>query len=276
MKPGCHPLPLLLLYSSKDPAGVNIAEKLRDLFDFEEVSENLWKHSKLPIFLTCTDKELIYLDGFNPPMKDVELLVFLSRHSSETGIPCLTVHVSGNPSSQALYGGRPKELAVAHPTFMSSALIYLDETRDSLSLNYQVSLEATHHGPSSISIPSFFIEIGSSIQQWKDFKAGEAIALSVMKTLEKPFDLPHSLGFGGGHYPPKITRYVLERRGAVGHIFPKYILAEGFDREMVFQAVSKTVGGYSRVVLDWKGVPGSVRPAIVSFAEEQGLELFKL
>ncbi len=266
----------LLLYSLKDPAGVNIAERLREIFSFEEVSKNLWKHSRLPIFLTCTDKDLIYLDSFTSPVEDVELLVFLSRHSSEAKIPCLTVHVSGNLSSQALYGGKPKELAVAHPTFMSSALIYLDEARETLSLNYQVSLEATHHGPSSITIPSFFIEIGSTIQQWKDPKAGEAIAFSVMKALENPFELSHSLGFGGGHYPPKITRYVLERRGAVGHIFPKYILTEGFDREVALQAVSKTVGGYSRVVLDWKGVPGGVRPAIVSFAEEQGLELIKL
>ena len=48
-----------------------------------------------------------------------------------------------------------------------------------LKLDYEVSYEVTHHGP-SLDVPAMFVELGSSENQWSDSKAAEAVAHSAM------------------------------------------------------------------------------------------------
>jgi D-aminoacyl-tRNA deacylase len=74
----------------------------------------------------------------------------------------------------------------------------------------------THHGPTGLSHPSFFVEIGSTEKEWTDPIAGKAVAESILSaTLLAPVPL---IGFGGTHYAARETEIALTSRGAFGHI----------------------------------------------------------
>ena len=56
---------------------------------------------------------------------DADLIIFLSRHSSEHPLPVLTVHVTGNIGPARL-GGVAGSLAVASPPWMHAVLCSLE------------------------------------------------------------------------------------------------------------------------------------------------------
>ncbi|MEM2629784.1 MAG: D-aminoacyl-tRNA deacylase, partial [Candidatus Bathyarchaeia archaeon] len=148
---------VLITASKKDLAALNIAEKLIHNYGFKKENENLYKGEHE--FLALIEEDSLYSENldklFNP-----EAIVFASRHSAETGKPTLTVHVPGNWGSTAMYGGKPEELAVADPKRMKAALLTLKIKKEELNLSeFDVSLEATHHGPTGMNCPVLFVEI---------------------------------------------------------------------------------------------------------------------
>ena len=81
---------------------------------------------------------------------------------------------------------------------------------------YHVSYEVTHHGPTGLRLPSFFVEIGSTEKEWTDPVAARAVAESVLAAAPgNPIPL---IGFGGTHYATRETEIALSSRGAFGHI----------------------------------------------------------
>jgi len=153
-----------------DTAAQNIAGKLIEKYGFRETESR----SNVAALYRKNDFLLSYIqtDGIHTSwagnLLEVEGVVVASRHRSEKGKPTLTVHAPGNPTSKAQYGGRPEELAWAWPERMRNALRKLDETKNGLSINYEVSLEATHHGPTQLNVPVWFVEIGGLEKYWKD------------------------------------------------------------------------------------------------------------
>jgi D-aminoacyl-tRNA deacylase len=95
---------------------------------------------------------------------------------------------------------------------------------------YRVSYEVTHHGPTGLSLPSFFVEIGSSEKEWTDPAAGRAVAESVLSA--RPVNPLPLIGFGGTHYATRQTEIALTSRGAFGHIAHTREVA-GLDKDMV-------------------------------------------
>ena len=163
------------------------------------------------------------------------LVVYLSKHRSESRTPSLTVHPVGNPKGAEL-GGRPGVLVPAAPAWMTAALRRLrQEARD---LPYDVTFEATHHGP-WLESPAFYIEQGSTEREWNDPDASRAIARALLR-LEPTRD-PVAVGFGGGHYMPRQTDLARGYRIAFGHLIPSYAL-EGSPAEIVARAVDATPG----------------------------------
>ncbi|UCF59235.1 MAG: hypothetical protein JSV15_02145, partial [Candidatus Bathyarchaeota archaeon] len=93
---------ILMVASTKDIAGMNITQQLLDYYEFEKQSELFRSH---PVYLervqdrevklVLIDEEIVHaqfiIDFFTP-----ELLIFLSRHASASGIPTLSVHTPGN------------------------------------------------------------------------------------------------------------------------------------------------------------------------------------
>jgi D-aminoacyl-tRNA deacylase len=203
---------IALISSQQDPAGANIHRHVRDLLasgaavstSSSGASDIRWIHCEV-------EGRLIHQDGVDRDL-DADLLIFLSRHTSAQPSPVLTVHVTGNFHEAAL-GGLPSSLAPAAPAWMQAVLRNLAVRAPP---GYRVSYEVTHHGPTEISTPSFFVEIGSTVNEWTDPRAGEAAAASVLSAA--PIDAIPLVGFGGTHYAARQTGIALATRGAFGHI----------------------------------------------------------
>jgi D-aminoacyl-tRNA deacylase len=96
---------------------------------------------------------------------------------------------------------------------------------------YTVSYEVTHHGPTELATPSFFVEIGSTAAEWEDPRAGRAVAESILAA-EPPNSPVGLIGFGGNHYAARQTEIGRSSRGAFGHIAHSREVG-GLDQEMV-------------------------------------------
>ena len=151
-----------LIASSKDEAGMNMVNFLTFNKDFQMTSSDplVYESSKYRnVKLYLTDKDLLFLEDYNVSERPTSF-VFLSRHRSASGISSLTCHSTGNFSHDNLYGGKPNELGMASPSMLKAYLNELYRNRNSVR-DYQITLEATHHGPTSLEGPILFVEIGS-------------------------------------------------------------------------------------------------------------------
>jgi D-aminoacyl-tRNA deacylase len=246
-----------ILASARDPAGQNIMAQLLKLFDFKRADiPNVREAYVCDDVLAATVDSVLQLTSL--PIA-VEEVIVASRHASESGKPTLTVHAPGEIEKW--------ELAVASPPTIKSALKSLARMRDEFKLAYEVSLEATHHGPTKLGVPVTFVEVGSSQRQWQDEKAAEAAAHAIMEAVTAPIEGHQAIGFGGPHYAPRHTDIVLRTDVCIGHIIPKYV---DVDEGLVRLAMERTRGGAQLFVLDWKGLGSSSRAKIMKIATKIG------
>ncbi|KKG08757.1 D-aminoacyl-tRNA deacylase [Methanosarcina sp. 2.H.A.1B.4] len=198
------------------------------------------------------------------------LIIFASKHRSKEEINSLTVHCTGNSSGEARLGGLPKSLAVASPAAMKSILSEMKRLVGEKGLKYEVTLEVTHHGPTELSVPSIYAEIGSTEVQWTDPEAGEVAAKAILAvSLEK---VPVAVGFGGGHYAMRQTGLLLETDISFGHNFPKYQL-EFADEALIRQAVEKSNAEFA--YFDRKSMKSEDKKRISEILEKLGLKVLK-
>ena len=247
----------VIFASVEDPAAQNIAGRLLELYDFEPMTNqpNVWVCEG--VMLTTIAGE-----GFRTslPTLAADEVIFASRHASESGKPTLTTHVPGEPSK--------RELAIASPPTLKSALRELIAARDELGLQYEVSLEATHHGPTGLKVPVTFVEIGSSLTEWRDKGAAVAAARAIMVAATSPINGRQAIGLGGPHYAPRHTQVILKTDVCVGHVLPKYVT---IDEELVKHAIARTRGGVELLALDWKGLDSSQRQHLQQIANKLGV-----
>jgi len=247
----------LVLASTRDPAAKNIIARLLELYDFEKSSTSPNAHKCGDVMLVTIASSVTQIT--KPPI-DAEEIIVASRHASESGKPTLTVHVPGKLEKM--------ELAVASPPTVKTALKALLDIRDELGMTHDVSLEATHHGPTRLEVPVTFVEIGSSPEQWRDEKAGEAVARAIMAAATTPMKCRPAVGLGGPHYAPRHTDVVLRTDVGVGHILPKYA---GIDEALLERAIVRTRGGVELLVLDWKGMTSEQRQISQRVAGKLGI-----
>jgi D-aminoacyl-tRNA deacylase len=172
---------ILLAASSKDVAGLNITRQVLDHYPFKITGKAFQGN---PVYLTTVNgkevtlivlkEETINAQHLTDSFPEASLIVFISRHSSASGKPTLSVHTPGNIGT-AEFGGLPKQVSVSPAAAMQDALKALWYFKEGMNLNYEVSYECTHHGP-SLNTPTMFVELGSSEKQWRDSKAAEAVA----------------------------------------------------------------------------------------------------
>ncbi|MDD5025155.1 MAG: D-aminoacyl-tRNA deacylase, partial [Methanoregula sp.] len=153
-----------LINSRIDPAGRNIRHHIERLL--AETPEDLRARGR-SYELFDVEGRLIHAEGVDKEI-DADVVIFLSRHSSVNPTPVLTVHVTGNFGNAEL-GGTPRTLAPAAPAMMQATLRALARHCPD---GYRVSYEVTHHGPTGLTHPSFFVEIGSTENEWNDPVAG--------------------------------------------------------------------------------------------------------
>jgi D-aminoacyl-tRNA deacylase len=232
-----------LVNSRQDKAGVNIRLHIEQLLAADP--DGLWQEQGRTYEFFEVEERLIHTKGMDERF-DSDLVIFLSRHSSVNPVPVLTVHVTGNFGVAEL-GGSDRTLAPAAPTMMQATLRALAKHCPE---GYRVSYEVTHHGPTDLRLPSFFVEIGSTEKEWSDPVAGRAVAEAVLDAV--PINAVPLIGFGGTHYAVRQTEIALSSRGAFGHIAHTREIA-GLDNEMIrrMQEKSGAVAAYiDRKALD--------------------------
>ena len=231
-----------LINSRQDKAGVNIRYHIEQLLDAGRDWTEPGQRRTYTFY--DVDGRLIHADGIDQQI-DAGLLIFLSRHYSANPVPVLTVHVTGN-FGKAELGGTDRTLALAAPAMMQATLRSLAKHCPN---GYRVSYEVTHHGPTGLCIPSFFVEIGSTEKEWTDPVAGRAVAESVLSAVPaNPIPL---IGFGGTHYAARETEIALTSRGAFGHIAHTREIA-ALDETMIQDMMVK--GGAVAAYVDRKAL----------------------
>lgn len=272
---------ILLVSSAKDIASLNIAKQILSHYSFDRRAEAFQGsptyetnvNGRNVRLITLRD-ESIYAQNLIELFNDVELVAFISRHSSLSGTPTLSVHAPGN-LGEAELGGIAKKLSVAPANVMRDVLAAMMRFKEEMRLKYEVLYECTHHGP-SLDAPAMFAELGSSVTQWNDLKAAEAVAHATMTAISNfgSFGAKAVVGIGGPHYQSKFTRVALEHDIAFGHMIPKHAVST-VDSTTLRQCRERTLEKAELAVLDWKGIKGENKMPLIEMLKEAGLRFEK-
>lgn len=256
----------LLVAYRDDPAGYNMAKFLSETM---KKDGEIYHGSNYDLLIIPTpaisadwlDEKYGY-DGF----------VFLSKHAAESGVLALTCHSTGN-FSEAKFGGNDKQIAIPHPDLQKAYLQTLWKNKSNFS-DFQITIEATHHGPTALKKPAIFIEIGTTEKQWTDMSLCSSVAKLVHDVLTKPIaSNPVAICFGGTHYPEKFTRELLEGKFSLGTVMPKHAL-ENLDQSL-FDHILQQNQMAKTALLDWGGL-GTSKQKLLGFLEKTNLEVIKL
>jgi len=272
---------ILVVASSKDIASLNIQKQILTHYDFRETTRRFQANPTYEATVDDKNVEVITLndesvraqtlpDAFNR----LELIIFVSRHSSVSGTPTLSVHTPGN-LAEAELGGIPRKVSVSPANPMREALKTMMKLKEEMQLDYEVSYECTHHGP-CLDVPTMFAELGSSPKQWGDMRAAEAVAHATMEAVQRfgKHSVKAVVGIGGPHYNSRFTRMALEKELAFGHMIPKYAVSQ-VDSNILRQCVERTMEKVETVILDWKGIRGEDKPPLVNMLAETGKPFVK-
>ncbi len=272
---------ILLVASNKDIASQNIAGQILKMRIFKEVPGDFQGN---PVYeadinhrkarLITLNEESVYSQDLASQFGSLELVVFISRHSSESRTPTLSTHTPGNLGDAKL-GGLPRKVSFSPASAMRTALGAMMRLKKERGLSYEVSYEATHHGP-SLDVPTMFVELGSSIEQWNDVAAADVVARAATEAISKfgRRSAKVSLGIGGPHYNMKFTKIALEEEIAFGHIIPKYAVSS-IDATILRHCIERTLEKVDSIILDWKGITGEDKPHIVRILGEIGFPFEK-
>ncbi len=256
---------ILLIASRKDRASVSMSSKLLEIYDFKAVNDDIYEYKNFR--LQIIDRLHIYEDMKNID-GDIDSVIFLSKHSSKADIKSLTVHPIGN-FRKAELGGYDNEIVCSNPMKMSASLRYIRNNYNGT--DFEVTFEATHHGP-YLQKPSFFIEIGTTENEWGRGDIQKIMVDSIING--EPMKYNSYVGIGGGHYSPKLSNYFFENNINIGHIIPKYV-HEFIQKDEIENAVKKTPDcrGF---LMDSHGSKGRMKQMIREISESYGLEIINI
>ena len=256
----------LLVAYKDDPAGHNMAKFIAQ--DMKKDGE-LYRGKFFDLLIIPTPaisadwlEEKYHYDGF----------VFLSKHAAESGVLALTCHSTGN-FSEAKFGGKDRQVAVPHPSLQKRYLQKLWQNKKNFA-DFQITIEATHHGPTALNKPAIFIEIGTTEKQWTDVNLCNSIAQLVVEVMKnESTKYPVALCFGGTHYPEKFTKEILEGEHALGTVIPRHAL-DFLDEELFHHILDRNKMAKS-ALLDWGGL-GQNKQKVLDFLGKTNLEVIRL
>ncbi len=233
----------LIVASKKDRAGINITTHLSNFgsFKFYLIEDEI-------IFTKNLDMKII---------NKYDFIIFASKHQSVKKEKTLSVHSFGN-WNKADFGGEIEKISPTSALFMKKIFECLNENQLKFNLkDFKVTLEATHHGP-LIEKPGLFIEIGSTLAEWRNQKAGFIVARAIKQAIEE-FEVDEcreiAIGIGGPHYCPNFNKIQLNSNIAISYIIPKYALP--LTTKMLEQIRENTTEEVDFVLLDWKSLGSS-------------------
>lgn len=279
---------IVIAYSVNDIAGKGIAYDIIRHINCDKYYDYLGLENLKEVFI-CKDRG-IYILGFEVDVVEFEALerlsavakyfVIVSKHSAKSEKASLTTHPPGNPWGRSDVGGKPWEMPPSNPVLMWYTLKELRRYSIENGLhNYEVCYEVTHHGPTSLSKPVTFIELGSNEKEWINSKAHKAVALATLSALEKTefenHDCIVTVGFGGSHYAPIFTKRAFEENECYGHMIPNYVIKEISLEELriIAKKAFRLTPGVKRVVIE--KMRKELRNIIEEEAHTHRLEIIK-
>ena len=257
----------------------------------EEFEVQILLIDDLHILADGIDKEHESNTGFS-----VDEVLVLSKHASASEVPALTLHAIGvpgeTPHGERARSGGIKGQAVPPSRrfgdmFRTMRKIAIEASLDK---EYDITLEATHHGP-LLDSPTLYLEIGSDEERWTDSRAARVWAQTISICLGMSKDAQQRewsgegdvmIGLGGGHYAPRHKAVISETEVWVGHILANYAIvfedqsgsstSSGPWKHSVSTAVESTraafPGGRVFAHLDRKSFKGWQRQALSSLLSE--------
>jgi D-aminoacyl-tRNA deacylase len=267
---------VVIVSSRSDPASSNIAQALITKNGFEQKSgREIETYSKGNINLVVLERLGIYAEP-KDIRSDAATTIFVSKHVSSAGRAALTVHATGNLTKEAKFGGNPEEVSYVDPSIIRRALIALKAGVLRAGIEIDVTMEATHHGPTSFSMPVCFVEIGSGEREWMDPVLGEIAASAVMTATNSVEETqPTAVGFGGTHYSAKHTRICMEGDYAIGHLVSSHSFDGGVSQTVIGDTFDKTTGSCNTAIVDWKGLHSNDRGKLIASLEAFGREIIR-
>jgi len=256
----------LFVAYEKDPAGHNIAKFISQKL---KKDGNVYRGHDFDLVIISSpvisadwlEEEYGY-DGY----------IFLSKHAAESGVLALTCPNTGN-FSDANFGGNNRQVSIPHPYIQKSYIQNLWNARSKFS-EFQITIEATHHGPTALNKPALFIEIGTTEKEWNDVNLCNSIGqmiVDVMKIQQKSY--PIAICFGGTHYSEKFTNELIHGKYSLGTVIPKHAL--GYIDQSLFSHIIKRNNGAIAALLDWNGM-GKNKQKILEMLGTTDLEVIKL
>jgi len=289
---------IAIISSLKDKASVNIKENIINNFNFNKLEEqfennNTYQYttnSKI-IKLYTINSELIFAENIDNKI-NADLFIFISKHSAREDRKSLTLHPIGN-FGKADLGGKEETLCIAPAVYLKN--IFIELNKNAQNSDYEVFMEATHHGP-FLEKPALFVEIGTTEKEWEDKNAGNIIAKSLISIIKnnsnnnflknknnnelinENFNINKIRNnnyesvfvIGGSHYNYLANKVMLKSDYASGHICAKYNL-EKLNIDLIKQAMEKTIPTAKFVLLDWKGL-GKEKHRILNLLEKNNIE----
>ncbi len=216
-----------IICAKKNIASKNIAEKIREISPKTEILE--------------FDTDVLEVSEI------FEEMIVLSSHKSKNPVPMLTVHVPGN-WNDADFGGLAKTLNICNSNLIRRILCEIEKNNVSMGLNWKISLECDHHGP-TFNVPITFVEIGSSEKEWENELAGLAVARSILEGIKRKDLCETVFAIGGGHYAEKFTNLCLKGKYSIGHILPKYKI-ESVNDDIMKEAIRKNDFPCKKILVD--------------------------
>ena len=277
---------ILIISSTIDPASNNIKNHLLELSKWEEIdsfNQNpVFKNSEWEniILITISDRKITH-ENIDKEIKDKlkidpKLAIFISRHTSKTGKPTLTVHPIGN-YGKAEFGGKQNTLVKSSPKTMTNLLRILYKITKNEKLYHKVCFEVTHHGP-YLEIPTLFIEVGSTEEEWVNAKPAKVVAQTLLQHFKNyqyeediPKEIPVIIGVGGGHYAPRFTDVALEKKVAFGHMIPRYQIETENKAEDMFEQALQTTPNVKAVYFHRKSLKKSQIRDYKEWFEQRGI-----
>jgi D-aminoacyl-tRNA deacylase len=268
---------MLVVCSEVDAASVNIRDRMLEAGDLHEFGtfEGRPAYEGHGGHLVTIGDESLYRNNLDAEVFHAlgvqhQAVVYLSRHSSKTGLGSLTVHPIGN-FSHARFGGFFRQLVHCCPAGMTMALRRMHALAKEEGLPHQVSFEVTHHGP-YLNTPTFFIEIGSDEDAWVEEAPARVIARTVLDVVPDG-DGPVVVGVGGGHYAPRHTDVALKKDVSYSHMIPTHAIS-GLGNQTL-DGMLDYVCEARMVYFHRKAMPKEDLRRLTAFFEEKGLRVVR-
>jgi D-aminoacyl-tRNA deacylase len=266
----------VVVCSLNDPAGTNIRERMLETYGFKDngtTFDSYPVYENEQFYLACSHKEAIFIDDVETYFGKTKYY-FASKHWAESGIPALTAHITGNFGANE-FGGNPGEISTYSPDMLTCYMQELNLNRDNIPSKYQLTLEATHHGPTSLHSPSIFVELGATMDEWKNVETARQVAEAIVKSEKSSKKYSkRAIAIGGTHYPSKFNELVFGDVVAIGAVMPKHAL-QYLNKQIFSQLIEKSTDPINLVAVDVKGL-GKFKEQVMNVIKDSGIEMLRV